>query len=416
MSHSPLTLCMLVSIAVMSACISSSGEGDADCRLAVNACAERFACREARPGAWSCLPTAGADEGVGTGDGARSPVDARTMTDAQPADASAQKGDTPLDSDGQPADATAFVDPDTWRPADDAQVDALRPADAGEPPEGLCPTPALVASDFNVPVQTAVVLDASPSTPGLAELGPLSFAYVIIERPAGSQAQVQERPGAPNDLPRTPTALLVPDAVGDYVLELQVSDREGRMAPSESCPGVQPRVTIHASPPLGIHLELRWHTPGDDGEMDGEGADLDLHLRHPRGVQWNSRPLDCYYANPNPDWGIAGERNDDPVLLLDDIGDGGPEIIALARPEETAPLGAPYRILVDYYREESLTSFEGWGPSDASLLIFLDAELAWENNAAPVRLVHTHDVWEAAEIHWGPEGGRVVPLAPGGLP
>jgi len=66
-------------------------------------------------------------------------------------------------------------------------------------------------------IGTAVTLDGSGSTSpsGLQ----LSYAWSLIEQPAGSVAIINE--------PSTPRPNLVPDLAGDYLAELTVTDSEG---------------------------------------------------------------------------------------------------------------------------------------------------------------------------------------------
>ncbi len=87
----------------------------------------------------------------------------------------------------------------------------------------------------------------------------------------------------------------------------------------------------------GIRVELSWTR---------SQADLDLHfLRNGGDFEDES---DCYIHNPNPDWGLLDETEDDPLFGEDQRNghgeDSQPEVLNL-----TVPRDASYRLLVQYY-------------------------------------------------------------------
>jgi hypothetical protein len=89
----------------------------------------------------------------------------------------------------------------------------------------------------------------------------------------------------------------------------------------------------------GLVIRVTWDTPNDPNQLDTEGTDIDLHLLHPSGEEWNQDPWDCYFANPNPDWGPSGIPNN-PYLTIDDVNGAGPEEIVYPDPLPTQE--APY--------------------------------------------------------------------------
>ena len=274
-----------------------------------------------------------------------------------------------------------------------------------------CPRPAVAQDTFRVSPLEVVVLDATPSADEDGPAGkPVEYRWDIIDAPPGSSSTPKESLGADPQQPNegaqpdkldTPTARFFVDVVGTYTLQLFVKDNLDQEAPSENCPEPVATVTIIAESDEDIHVEMSWHTPGDMNESDTTGSDVDLHMLHPRGQRWSTQ-LDCYYANPNPDWGTIGNPSDNPALELDDINGVGPENITLDNPEDTDALGAPYKIGVDYYREESLSSFTGYGSSFVTVRIYLGGALAWQNDM-PKEMARTHDFWEVAQIIWGAE-------------
>lgn len=134
---------------------------------------------------------------------------------------------------------------------------------------------------------------------------------------------------------------LTPDLLGAYVVSLVVTTDDGRA--SEPC-----EVTVTAeAPSYGIVVDLGWTQSGDD---------LDLHLLAPGGTVTSQ--LDCYYANRQPEWGVAG-LEDNPSLELDDIPGTGPEKITYALP----PDGVYQVVVRDYPNSVNNT------PNDAVVTI-----------------------------------------------
>jgi hypothetical protein len=280
-----------------------------------------------------------------------------------------------------------------------------------------CPVAAVAQDAFDVLPLDIVELDGQPSVDADGPEGrPVAYRWDVIERPAGSTAQPVERFENPRDPANTgviddegtSSALFFADLTGRYVIELVVEDALGFRAPSEACPQAPARVMIEARPNEDLHIELVWDTPGDPDQTDGNGADVDLHLLHPRGRNWAQAPLDCYYANASPDWGPAGPAGD-PTLDIDDVNGAGPELISLNQPEDTTQLGGQYRVGVDYYRSEDYTQDGGgnWGPSRATVRIFLGGVEAgsWSRELAA-----THEFWEVATIVWAEDDRRVQVL------
>ncbi len=243
------------------------------------------------------------------------PPDEAAPVDAQPVDA-------------RPVDARL---PDAAAP-DGALPDGALPDAA---PANACPAPAVArAREVARPLQAVPLESASRDPDGAIA----RWTWSVVARPDGSTAAPIEalvdpaRPfaGGPPDDPSTPAAWFLPDAVGAYTLELRVADDEGLEAPSDACPHEAARMDLTAEAPTDVNIQLTWTAP--DG---GPGPDLDLHLRHPAGAAWGEAPYDCFAGNPRPDWGRPGDAADD-AILGGHHSPTGPEVIALASPEETA--------------------------------------------------------------------------------
>jgi hypothetical protein len=276
--------------------------------------------------------------------------------------------------------------------------------------ENACPVARAIQDEYAVAPLDVITLDGSPSIDPDGPNGqPVAYEWVVIDSPEGSLSQPFERffdaqqpaNGGEQDHPATPTAQFFVDLAGTYVLELRVRDNLGLS--STDCETSQ-RVVIEAVPDQAILVQLTWETPGDADETDTDGADLDLHLLHPNANSWFQSPYDCFYQNPQPDWGQLDNPADDPTLDIDDVNGAGPENISLDQPENTDLLGAPYLVGVHSYRTLSQDGATDFGPSKAVVRIFVDGELAWdftEDDGPGHRVMQAADhFWDVAAIEW----------------
>jgi hypothetical protein len=101
-----------------------------------------------------------------------------------------------------------------------------------------------------------------------------------------------------------------------------------------------------------------------------------------------------------PEWGSRGPL-DDPSLDWDAIFGFGPEAISIEEPAAGA-----YEIAVHYFGEEGLDQCVGpCGPSVATVLVFVDGELAGKFAGS---LTDQGDLWRVAQVQW--PGGIVVEI------
>lgn len=186
-----------------------------------------------------------------------------------------------------------------------------------------------------------VMLTAAEST---ADEPILTYEWTIVSRPSGSTARL-----TPNATIENPTLFL--DAAGDYQLDLRL----GTANSPGNCPTAQ--VTVTAEPgadPDALVVTLTWDTPSDPDQTDANGTDVDLHYKV-EGKAWNAAPYDCYWFNPDANWGADGTAKVD----LDDVTGAGPEQITHSNP---AAAGT-YSIGVHYY------AANGYGVSNATVQI-----------------------------------------------
>jgi len=196
----------------------------------------------------------------------------------------------------------------------------------------------------------------------------VAWEWAIVGRPNGSTSQIVPDPADPR------RASFFIDLAGDYVVALTVTDDRGMSGTTE--------LPFSAVPWQKLHVSLVWNTPG---------TDLDLHLvsEGEGGAFW-TEPYDCFFLNTNPDWGVAGERADDPSIDIDDVDGHGPENANLNQPLD----GKRYHVYVHYYDDY------GQGASTATVRIYLNGELRYEGIKV---LDGTGAAWDVATIDW-PEG------------
>lgn len=164
-----------------------------------------------------------------------------------------------------------------------------------------------------------VTFDGSGSSDAERNL-PLLYAWALRSSPVGSRS-APATPGAA-------TTALTLDLPGRYAVALTVTDSAGCVSPPAFA-------EVLAKPAQQLLVELVW---------DNLDADLDLHLA-PAGAEFFG-PLDCYYATGHraPDWGVPGEKGDDPRLERDALQGYGPEIIGYPTPAD-----GRFTVLVDYF-------------------------------------------------------------------
>jgi len=179
-------------------------------------------------------------------------------------------------------------------------------------------------------------------------------------------------------------------------------------------PGPGPGPDAHTSPckdanlapTEALYVEVTWANPGDPDQTDegpGAGADVDLHLVHPLGQTdefngWFNQPFDCFWFNPNPNWGQANpDTDDDPAQIIDDTDGCGPEAIVLKNPEADAW----YNIGVYYWSDPEV------GPAHATVRVWMAGELVLETG--PVMLLE-QELWSVGRVCPTCDGNKVEEL------
>lgn len=172
----------------------------------------------------------------------------------------------------------------------------------------------------------------------------VSWTWTLISAPSGATASMP--PGGAN------RSGFTPDIAGDYTARLVVTDDSGLS--SDPCD-----VTLTATAGEGLWVETYWTHMGDD---------MDLHLLKSSASIESSG--DCYYANcvgSGLDWGVRGDRTDNPSLDLDDIPGTGPENINIE-----SPANDNYTVIVRDYPGSVYN-----GRNDVTVNIYVGGVLVW---------------------------------------
>jgi hypothetical protein len=264
--------------------------------------------------------------------------------------------------------------------------------------ERECPTAVIVVRQGEEVIpQTVLDLIGSQS---YAADGPVQTWKWRVSQPPGSQSVFK-----PTDT--SPDVKFEVNVAGRYLFQLEVTDSTGE----PSC--VPAQVEVFVNPDQALHIELLWNTPNDDDQTDQgpvAGTDLDLHMKHPFAVGgsydgdgdgepdgWFDEVFDCYWFNPNPNWGSPDPNvADNPSLDRDDTDGAGPENINLDLPEDDTCYG----IGVHYWKEN------GFGVSEATVLMFVYGSPVF--NISGVEM-YERDMWWVADICWPPDGRAPAP-------
>ncbi len=236
------------------------------------------------------------------------------------------------------------------------------------PPGQVAPIAVIAGGSFFSPGQTATFDGSGSSDPDGTIV---SFTWSLTARPAGSAATA-----APNGA----TTDIALDVVGDYTINLTVTDDDGLTADAE--------VTFGVAAATGLRVELAW--PGTYGQLD-----LDLHVvDQSAGGGYHDLTRSCFWYNcipssayAHPDWGVTGSTADDPGLDGDNVNQAVPENIVIDDPAD-----GTYRVLVHYFPRPGPDL-----PSTLTLKVFNGTTEIWSGNKT---LPKDKDLWTAVDVAW----------------
>ncbi len=173
----------------------------------------------------------------------------------------------------------------------------------------------------------------------------LDYEWEFVLTPPGSEA-VLEYPHTLEDSDEIDHArpTFTADVSGAYRIGLKVYNADTELTSKSDYAAVQ------ATPWEGLEVHMYWTTPA---------TDVDLHLVGPSGTYYDigdpedpsGSGSDCFFGNPNPDWGVEGASMDNPVYSGDDDNGGDAnspahEQVALEAPEE-----GTYTVVVSYHSD-----------------------------------------------------------------
>lgn len=211
--------------------------------------------------------------------------------------------------------------------------------------------------------------------------GIAGYLWTVEDGPPSSEASFEDDSAQ--------KATLAPDVVGDYTVNLVVTDEDGLTSEPATATFLAVDGTPTPTPPstATIEFEVTW---------DIDISDVDIHLvNETENGQFFQAPYDCYYANMTPDWGPPGDEGN-PVLDVEDVNGFGPEHIAIANPE-AGPVS--YIFIIHYYSDD------GVGGTNATAKIFIDGV---EVYSRVQNLNQTGRTWEVARLEWPSE--TVTPI------
>jgi len=235
-------------------------------------------------------------------------------------------------------------------------------ADAEEPIE-LLPPVAIPGPSATAHRGTEFVLDGTASFDQDVEDATLSYQWEIVSTPNGAEAELI---GAD-----TATPSFFADTLGVYEVALVVTDADSLISENTALQAIE------VTPWTELEVVLTW-----DADVD-----LDLHLIAPGGAYYGEN--DCFFGNPEPDWGTDGEAADDPILNDDDDSSGGPEVIELL-----SPVDGTYTVMVQYYNQRQESS-----PNvSPTLEVYAEGELISEIEGPT--LTAEGQVWFSGELDW----------------
>jgi uncharacterized repeat protein (TIGR01451 family) len=217
------------------------------------------------------------------------------------------------------------------------------------------------------------VIITSPEDGTTVNISTIDVSGIIID-PAFNDGTITVNGGEPGTIEVSEGSFIagVTLTSGDNAITVAVTNGEGRTSSDT--------ITVYLAP-YAIRIELTWSTDNN--------TDLDAHLIRPGGTfnDWEGGS-DCYYGNPNPDWGILEYVEDNPYLNQDDFAGYGPEIITLLQPYDAGI----YQYKVHY------NTYPGSGtdPTFATVRI-------WINEGQPIvfeKYMVADEVWDCAIIEW----------------
>ncbi|MHB8874821.1 MAG: choice-of-anchor D domain-containing protein [Myxococcaceae bacterium] len=204
---------------------------------------------------------------------------------------------------------------------------------------------------------------------------PLTYKWTLRQKPMGAATSIAA-PGA-----AVTTMWLDPGLAGEYEVELSATDSLG----AKSCASAREKIV--ATPAQKLLIEMFWNNPV---------TDVDLHVLRTNTTPVSVPPGDCFYANPRPDWGTAGDASDDPEFLRDALTGYGPELFGYLE-----PAASTYRIVAELTNGHLATN----PASEVTVRIY---EFGVVKGEFKKTLLQQGEFWAVADLEW--PSGVITPL------
>lgn len=142
-----------------------------------------------------------------------------------------------------------------------------------------------------------------------------------------------------------------------------------------------------------LHAMLIWNPL-----LQVDETDVDLHLMHPEGTEWELSPFDCFYSNLTPTW--DENRVYSATLVRDVLTGHGPEDIYISTIPQSE-YGRSYRVAVHFFSSHGQA-----GPAQAYVYVSCHGVTT---QFGPV-LLFNDDIWRVADVSFGPNSCGIQPL------
>lgn len=239
-----------------------------------------------------------------------------------------------------------------------------KPEDVQEPIDATIGPVAITGPGDRVKRYEEIELDGSASYDPDDEESELLYSWSVDDAPMDALITLSD------DFSAYP--VFSADTLGEYTIGLVVIDVDGFSSTNPAA------TVVEIGGWEGLQISLTW---------DAANVDLDLHLVAETGAYFGEG--DCYFGDPNPDWGTAGVAEDDPLLQNDNEDGTSAEVILMDAPEDGI-----YTVYVHHFNERDAINIY----ATPTLEVFGEGALIASNQGP--KLYGEGKVWVAGTLDW----------------
>ena len=239
-----------------------------------------------------------------------------------------------------------------------------KPDDVQEPDEATIGPVAITGPGDRIKRYEEIALDGSSSYDPDDEEAELLYSWTVNEAPADALVTLSE------DFSANP--VFTADTIGEYTIGLVVIDAHGFSSTNPAA------TVVEIGGWESLEISLTWNVPD---------VDLDLHLVAETGVYFGEG--DCFFGDPNPDWGAEGVAEDDPLLQNDNEDGTAAEVIFM-----DAPGDGLYTVYVHHFSERDAVNIY----ATPSLEVYGEGVLIASDEGP--KLYGEGKVWVAGTLDW----------------